>query len=146
MATRSSYRVIEKRKFDDKTIIDELVLIHVHSGGYPDGHPLETAQWLSEKTITNGISLEETKSVFNGASCLAAQLVSRLKGDSAGNTYIESMKYRGQMGEDYLYDIIVDSDDNIEIIAYENYRNENPKIIFKGSPLDYVMEQKLLNN
>jgi hypothetical protein len=139
MGTRSTYRVIEQWK-DDKTgkVKNEpLVLIYRQFDGYPEGHPLETAEWLASGTVVNGFGLNETKLIFNGAGCLAAQLVAKYK-DGVGGTYIQNLKSRGKSWEDYLYDIIIKEDNTIEYVCYENYKR--PKEIFRGSPADFVLQ------
>ena len=58
MGTRSTYRVIEQWT-DDKTgkIKNEnLVLVYLQYDGYPTGHPIDTAEWLSTGTVVNGYS------------------------------------------------------------------------------------------
>lgn len=143
MSTRSTYRVIETGKYEGKNWKNRLVLVYVQCDGYPSGHPVETAQWLASGTVVNGLGLnEDNKLVFNGASCLAAQLVARLK-DGAGGTYIYPVGHRGKCGEDYVYDIIIDSETKeIEFVAYENNTRWNSdrvstKRLFKGKPADF---------
>jgi len=141
MGTRSTYRVIEQFK-DEKTgkvKENKLVLVYVQYDGYPDGHPLETAEWLAGGKVVNGIGMNDTGLIFNGAGCLAAQLISRLKGDSAGNTYIHPLTHRGKCGEDYTYDIIIRFEDkSITYVAYNNPYNGRPKELFRGTPAEYV--------
>jgi FlaA1/EpsC-like NDP-sugar epimerase len=103
--------------------------------GYPTGHPLETAEWLATAKVVNGLSMGETQLVFNGAGCLAAQLIAKFK-DGPGGTYIHSLDSRGQSWEDYLYDIIVKEDRTIEFVCYEN--DETPNEIFRGTPAEFV--------
>lgn len=97
MGTRSTYRVIEQWT-DDKTgkITNEnLVLVYLQYDGYPTGHPIDTAEWLSSGKVVNGYSPGEDKLVFNGAGCLAAQLVDKMK-TGTGGCYIQSLKSRGK--------------------------------------------------
>jgi hypothetical protein len=78
MGTRSTYRIIEQYKQEDGSIQDNnLVLVYRQYDGYPTGHPLETAEWLSTAKVVNGLGMNETQLVFNGAGCLAAQLIAR---------------------------------------------------------------------
>jgi hypothetical protein len=139
MGTRSTYRVIEQWT-DDKTgkIKNEnLVLVYLQYDGYPTGHPIDTAEWLSTGTIVNGYSPGEEKLVFNGAGCLAAQLVDKMK-TGTGGCYIHSLSSRGKSWEDYLYDIIVKEDKSIEYVCYEN--GSKKKELFRGSPADFVIK------
>jgi hypothetical protein len=139
MGTRSTYRVIEQWT-DDKTgkIKNEnLVLVYLQYDGYPTGHPIDTAEWLSTGLVVNGYSPGEEKLVFNGAGCLAAQLVGKYK-TGTGGCYIQSLSSRSKSWEDYLYDIIVKEDKSIEYVCYEN--GKRPKEIFRGSPADFVIK------
>jgi hypothetical protein len=139
MGTRSTYRIIEQYT-DTKTqkvVNQEICLVYRQFDGYPTGHPMETAEWLASGRVVNGISSNETKLVFNGAGCLAAQLVAKYK-DGPGGTYIQSLKSRGNSWEDYLYDIIVKEDDSIEYVCYEN--GSRKKELFRGSPADFVLQ------
>ena len=124
MGTRSTYRVIEQWT-DDKTgkIKNEnLVLVYLQYDGYPTGHPIDTAEWLSTGLVVNGYSPGEEKLVFNGAGCLAAQLVGKYK-TGTGGCYIQSLSSRSK---------------SIEYVCYEN--GKRPKEIFRGSPADFVIK------
>ena len=102
MGTRSTYRIIEQYKNEDSSIENnELVLVYVQYDGYPTGHPITTAEWLSTGVVVNGFGLNQDKLIFNGAGCLAAQFIDKMK-DGVGGTYINSLSSRGECGEDYL--------------------------------------------
>jgi hypothetical protein len=138
MGTRSTYRIIEEYstgKKVKKVKQNEICLIYRQYDGYPTGHPLETAEWLAGGQVVNGLRLGEDKLVFNGAGCLAAQLIAKLK-DGPGNTYIHSLKSRGESWEDYLYDIIVKEDRTIEYVCYDNV--EGKPELFRGTPAQFV--------
>jgi len=145
MGTRSTYRV--RSKYTDpktnKTTVKNISLMYRQFDGYPSGHPLETANWLASGKMVNGFGhINEGEVVFNGPGCLAAQLVAKYK-DGCGGTYMEVMSDRGKRGEDYLYDIVVDTlTMEITYIAYENY-GKRPKKIFEGKPGDF---EKFINN
>ena len=137
MGTRSTYRIIEQFT-DDKTkkvVNQDLCLIYVQFDGYPSGHPLETAEWLATAKVVNGLGLAENQLVFNGAGCLAAQLIAKFK-DGPGGTYIHSLDSRGESWEDYLYDIIVKEDRTIEYVCCDN--NEDKTELFRGTPAQFV--------
>lgn len=142
MGTRSTYRIIDQYKNQDGSIeSNDLVLIYRQYDGYPTGHPLETAEWLASGKVVNGYGKTDTLQ-FNGAGCLAAQLVAKYK-DGVGGTYIQSLSSRGQSWEDYLYDIIVKADGSIEYVCYEN--NEEPEEIFRGTPQEFVDKYESVN-
>ena len=136
MGTRSTYRVIERRKDEKGKKKDTpFCLVYLQYDGYPDGHPLETAKWLSRGMVVNGFGLiKDDEIVFNGTGCLAAQLVAYHK-DGTGGTYLCPLSHRGKSWEDYLYDIIVDVD--TQQITYICYQNDKKKL-FEGSPLEFV--------
>ena len=139
MGTRSTYRIIEQYT-DEKTqkvVNQEICLMYRQFDGYPSGHPLETAEWLASGKVVNGYSLNVDTLLFNGAGCLAAQLVAKYK-EGVGGTYIQSLNSRGNSWEDYLYDIIVKEDQSIEYVCYEN--GSRKKELFRGSPSDFVLQ------
>ena len=81
--------------------------------------------------------------IFNGAGCLAAQLVAKHK-TAPGGTYLYALRHRGRCGEDYCYDIVIDSvTQTIEFIAYDvtgGWGDKPPKFkkLFSGTPAEYV--------
>ena len=129
MGTRSTYRIIEKHEKQE----DQLALVYVQYDGYPEGHPLEIAKWLSEATVVNGFNSNTPALAFNGAGCLAARMIGRLKDDRIGNVYMYPFHNRGNSGEDYMYDIVVEGQ-TINMIAYD-YNNEK---IFEGNPQEFT--------
>lgn len=149
MGTRSTYRVIEKGVYEGKPWKNEFVLLYLHNDGYPSGHPSDTAEWLSKGTVVNSLGMDKPEFVFNGAGCLAAQLVARHKTDSDGNpmaggAYLCPLKHRGRCGENYTYDIVVNSETKeITFIAYNvsgGYGDKRARLkkIFEGTPAGFV--------
>ena len=131
MGTRSTYRIIEKHGEEQ----DQLALIYVQYDGYPQGHPMRIAEWLSGATVVNGFNSTTPSLAFNGAGCLAARMVGYLKEDTIGNVYLYPFKYRGNSGEDYMYDIVVyENEPRIEMIAYDYNDNK----IFEGTPQQFA--------
>jgi hypothetical protein len=95
---------------------------------------METAEWLSTAKVVNGyVMCDELQ--FNGAGCLAAQLVAKMK-TGTGGVYLQTLKSRGNSWEDYLYDIIIKEDKSIEYVCYEN--GSRKKELFRGTPADFV--------
>lgn len=143
MGTRSTYRIIEQWQDTEKKEIKgrEICLIYVQYDGYPEGHPSEVAEWLSGSRVVNGLGADSKENlVFNGAGCLAAQLIAKLK-DGAGNVYMHTLSSRGNCCEDYLYDIIVTGHKDIEFVCYSNYGDE-PNEIFRGTPQRFAQTYK----
>jgi hypothetical protein len=72
--------------------------------------------------------------VFNGAGCLAAQLVAEMK-EGAGNIYIYPINASG-CGEVYEYHIIVDFDTKeVTLKCFEVWNKK--KLLFEGKPADF---------
>jgi hypothetical protein len=143
MGTRSTYRVIEQYKDDNGKVKNiNLVLVYLQFDGYPEGHPLETAEWLVSGTVVNGLSMNEDKLVFNGAGCLAAQLITKFK-VGVGGTYIHSLTSRGWSWENYTYDIIVKEDKTIEYVCYDvtgGHGDKKPRFkeLYRGTPEQFI--------
>jgi hypothetical protein len=112
MGTRSLTRVIETYK-DNKTqkqVKIKLINMYRQYDGYPSGMGMDLVEFLDGSKVVNGMGMDEVKSkrVFNGAGCLAAQLVAHFK-DGAGGIYIEPITAK-DCGQEYEYEIVVDSD------------------------------------
>jgi hypothetical protein len=139
MGTRSTYRIIEQYsegKRVKKIKETPICLVYVQYDGYPSGHPSEIAEWLAGSKVVNGFGVVEPHEViFNGAGCLAAQLVHKLK-KGTGGVYLHQLSNRGECGEDYLYDIIVKEDYTIEFVCIDNW--DDKKELFRGTPQEFV--------
>jgi hypothetical protein len=70
--------------------------------GYPSGHGLELAEFLTQGRLVNGLS-GKNETVFNGMGCLAAAMVANFK-QSAGGFYIYSVEST-ECGQDYEYHV-----------------------------------------
>ena len=140
MGTRSTYRIINQYttgKKVKKVKQDQICLVYLQYDGYPSGHPSEVAEWLAGAKVVNGFGrVEEHEVIFNGAGCLAAQLIWKLKKGETGGVYVHSLSSRGECMEDYLYDIIVIDQKTIEFVCYDNW--DNKKELFRGTPADFV--------
>ncbi len=143
MGTRSLTHVIETYKDNNKTKKSPLLTMYRQYDGYPSGMGKDLADFLKSGEVVNGISAAETQKVFNGAGCLAAQLVAHFK-EGAGGFYIHKPMSRN-CGEEYTYEIYVDWDTKeIKLRCLENgYINKNGKYVnksrelFFGSPNDF---------
>jgi hypothetical protein len=107
---------------------------------------MDTAEWLAKGSVVSGFRPDEDALQFNGAGCLAAQLVAKHK-DGVGGYYIHPMSHRGNCWENYTYDIIVKENGTIEYIAYEvggGYGGKSPRFkkIFQGSPFEFIIKFK----
>ena len=91
--------------------------------GYPSGHGVELAEFLTQIEMGNGISGEpELFSFANGMGCLAAQMIVNFK-KSPGGFYIYPVELDQACWQEYEYHV------------YENkVVVKNPtEVIFKGS-------------
>jgi len=144
MGTRSLTRVIETYRDDkkNKQVKTKLVNMYRQYDGYPDGHGMELADFLNGGKVVNGIGTD--KNVFNGAGCLAAQMIAHFK-DGAGGIYIQPIT-ANNCGQEYEYEVVVDFDTMeltmkcIEVGYIDskgNYRN-GKKVLFEGKPADFA--------
>ena len=137
MGTRSLTRVIETWKDDDgKQKQEMLVTMYRQFDGYPEGHGQELAEFLNSGKVVNGLGLDEKQKVFNGAGCMAAQMISHFKGDSAGGIYIYPNSTKDAW-QNYEYHVLVDFDSkDVTLICYESGKRK--KQLFKGSPDKFI--------
>jgi hypothetical protein len=75
----------------------------------------------------------ETKTIANGADCLAAQMFAHFK-DGPGGIYLYSPN-ASNVGEEYLYKIYIEHGADIYIEAWDTYEL-GP--IFKGTPEEFM--------
>ena len=90
MATRSLVRFAKREdgvSFSEHPKKIE-VQVYKHYDGYPSGHPVRLANWLTNKKIVNGLGVD-TYGVANGLGCLAAQYIAAFK-EQPGDLYVES--------------------------------------------------------
>ena len=138
MGTRSLTTVIEKGNWGGKNWKSKIVTMYRQMDGYPEGMGADLAEFLSDGRMVNGLS-GGTEVVFNGAGCLAAQMVAHFKTD-AGGYYL----HRGgttNCGEEYRYEVIINELNPIIMkcieVGYINKRDEyinRARTIFEGEP------------
>lgn len=109
MGTRSLTRVIESWK-DDKTNKikkTKIVCMYRQFDGYPSGHGAELVEFLEGSKVVNGLSMDDLKStkVFNGAGCLAAQMIAHFK-KGAGGFYLYNPNVT-DCGQEFEYELDV---------------------------------------
>lgn len=138
MGTRSLTSFIETYKDDSgKQKKQEIVTMYRQYDGYPTGHGLDLAQFLSKGKMVNGIGLDDTI-VFNGMGCLTAQVVAHFK-DGAGGIYLQ--RANKNSWENYRYHIIGDFDTKeltIKILEVGYMKGDKyykgTRTIFEGTP------------
>jgi len=109
MGTRSLTFVYEKYGQVQKPVVN----MYRQFDGYPTGHGAELAEFLSEGKMVNGLRFNEEGKFFNGAGCLAAQLVAHFKKESGG-FYLHPTSVE-DCGQDYEYHIYTDGEQHLRI-------------------------------
>ncbi len=146
MGTRSLTTVIETYRDEkkEKQVKIKLVKMYRQYDGYPSGHGTELADFLNSGKVVNGIgSRDEKQILFNGAGCLAAQMIAHFK-DGAGGIYIEPITAK-HCGQEYEYEVIVDFDTKevtmkcIEVgyIDSKGDYKRGKRVLFEGKPADF---------
>tara|TARA_R100001079_G_C4413406_1_gene136573 strand:+ start:429 stop:869 length:441 start_codon:yes stop_codon:yes gene_type:complete len=137
MGTRSLTKIIERYEdFQTKEKKEKtLTTMYRQYDGYPSGHGYELAEWLSKFTIVNGIVLGETKTIANGAGCLAAQMFAHFK-DGPGGIYLYGADAI-DCGEEYIYKIYIEEGAEIDFEVYDTYKNNDPTF-FEGTPEEFI--------
>ena len=146
MGTRSLTKIFNTYKDEkkNKQVKVQLVNMYRQYDGYPSGHGEELADFLKGGKVVNGIgSRDEKQILFNGAGCLAAQMIAHFK-DGAGGFYIEPITAK-DCGQEYEYEVIVDFDTKeVTMKCFENgYINKKgeyksgKKLLFEGKPADF---------
>lgn len=150
MGTRSLTRVIESWK-DEKTNKvkkEKIVCMYRQFDGYPSGHGVDLVEFLGGTKVVNGLGLDDVNStrVFNGAGCLAAQLVANFK-EGAGGIYLYNPNAK-DCGQEYEYEIEVSWESKevtfrcIEVGYIDkngNYKN-GKRVLFEGKAEDFLKE------
>lgn len=102
MATRASIIMKEKGQ--------PVMAIYKHWDGYPSGLGKQIEDIISGGKIVNGLSVDsKLGEVFNGAGCLFATMIAKLK-ENPGDVYVTSLDSVGQQGEEFIYEIDVNND------------------------------------
>jgi len=84
-----------------------IIKLYRQFDGYPSGHGLELAEFLSSiKEITNGYRHDETRRIANGMGCLAAQMVAHFK-KGHGEFYLHNVEGNDHW-QDYEYHVYRD--------------------------------------
>lgn len=114
--------------FVENGVGDKFVCIYRQFDGYPSGHGSELADFLKDMVIVNGFNSRDTRKVANGAGCLAAQLIAKLK-DGVGGIYIEPISDTSNCGHDYEYYIRACVDRGIQV----KVKDYSGNVIFTGN-------------
>ena len=129
MGTRSLTKVIETYKDkDNKKHKTNLICMYRQYDGYPSGHGQELSDFLFDRKIVNGFTMEHQRGKYNnGMGCLGAELVSEFK-DGIGNIYIQDPNTEMDY-EDFEYIIEGSNEDGLNI----RVNNFDGVEVFNGS-------------
>jgi len=81
---------------------EPFVCMYRQFDGYPSGHGSDLADFLHDGKLVNGIPFGDKSKIFNGMSCLAAQMVAHFK-DGPGNIYLYPPKLDQDVWQEYEY-------------------------------------------
>jgi hypothetical protein len=140
MGTRSlthfieRYKEVSKDKRRKPKVKDtEIVVMYRQYDGYPSGHGIQLAEFLSKGRLVNGISATENELVFNGMGCLTAQVVANFK-EGAGNIYLHTAGTK-DCWEEYDYYVIGDDETKELTLKCVGYGG---KVLFEGTPKEFI--------
>ena len=99
MATRASIKFLDKEG-------NFIANVYHHYDGYPQHLGAKLFE-LTKGGMVNGLrrDMNVLGEYFNGMGCLVASVVAMLK-TAPGNVYLYSEKDFGNVGEDYLYEVV----------------------------------------
>lgn len=93
--------------------------------GYPTGHGADLAEFLSGGKLVNGIPVGSNERMFNGMSCLAAQMVAHFKTE-VGGFYLYPTKLNQACGQEYEYHV---HENEVQIVI----PGDPDRVLFKGT-------------
>ena len=134
MSTRSLVRFAKREEGVSFSEHPERVEVQVykHYDGYPQGHPLDLANWLTHKKIVNGLGID-TYGVANGLGCLAAGYIAAFK-MGPGDLYVENPDTE-HMDIEYITYVWGDDGKSIWMSMFDVY---DKKCIFVGKPQELI--------
>ena len=121
---------------------ERIINLYRQYDGYPTGHGQELAKFLNSGRMVNGLDGLGKERQFNGAGCLAAQLVAHFKKESGG-FYLYPTETE-DCGQDFEYHIMYD-DGTLKIKVYNcgvNFfgltQDDTYEPIFEGSLTEFT--------
>lgn len=136
MGTRSltTFSSTWKDEKTEKRKVVKIVTMYRQYDGYPSGHGMELAQFITQGKMVNGFGADPGL-VFNGIGCLAAQVVAHFK-KGPGNIYL----HRGgqtNCWEEYRYEVIFDED--TEELTFKCIEvHGKPVTLYEGNAQDFI--------
>jgi hypothetical protein len=115
---------------------EKIINLYRQFDGYPTGHGQELAEFLNSGRMVNGLENDPKERLFNGAGCLAAQLVAHFKNE-AGGFYLYSPAVE-DCGQDYEYHVYTDGEIRVKIMdcgvnVFGLTQSEIYKPLFQGN-------------
>ena len=139
MATRSLVRFAKREEGVSFSEHPERIEVQVykHYDGYPQGHPVDLAKFLSRFKIVNGLTNDSTE-MANGLGCLVAQYVSAFKMEP-GDLYVENPDTQHGDIEFITYVWGIENKD-IYMSIFDIYgeADESEMCIFVGTPQELI--------
>lgn len=108
-----------------------VVCMYGQYDGYLSGHGLDLAEFISSKTLVNGLGTDNT-GVANGMECLAALAVAHFKGNQAGSFYLYPTDTI-DAGEEFTYHVYSD-----KVVV-----QERKAVVFAGTWNEFLEECKV---
>jgi hypothetical protein len=96
---------------------EPVVCMYGQFDGYPSGYGADLADFLHDGKLVNGIPFGSQDKIFNGMSCLAAQLVAHFK-IGVGNFYLYPVKQGQDCWQDYEYHVYADK---VKVTGYSTF-------------------------
>jgi hypothetical protein len=117
----------------------EIAVLYRQYDGHPRWHGQELANFLKGRPICNGfLRADVQKRAFNGAGCLAAQIVGHFKMSTdtpIGGFYLHAAGTR-DCGEEFIYTVRPTGGGKIRLTC-----NDIERDVFDGDPADFNGEQ-----
>lgn len=112
MGTRSLTFVYSE---DETKLTARVICMYRQMDGYPSGHGKDLAEFLASSDMVNGLG-SDSENVFNGVSCMAAQMVAHFK-DGPGSIYLHPTNTKDAR-QDYEYHIyFIDGKFRIRVVG-----------------------------
>lgn len=128
MGTRSLTYIYQDKQEDAGL---PLLCIYKQYDGYVSGLGITLAEFINSGKLVNGLGANDSR-VFNGMGCFAAQLVSHLKGETAGDVYLQAPILGVNSWQEYEYHIFENA-----VEVYEGQLRNGTKI-FDGTWAEFL--------
>lgn len=120
---------------------EKIINLYRQFDGYPTGHGQELGEFLNSGRVVNGLDGLGKERQFNGAGCLAAQLVAHFKNESGGfYLYPTSVE---DCGQDYEYHVYTGEELRIKVMdcgsnMFGMTQDDTYKPLFEGNLKQFI--------